>query len=114
MTEDQIGVLATCCIIFLLALAVHAFFVVGKFAFVQLRKETLEEVVRDGEEQLKKVLPCYDNTGIFLSMAQVGVSLSAFTAGIVLLYFLTWTYMSAEVIVPFPGSYVICLFIALV
>ena len=56
MTEDQIGVLATCCIIFLLALAVHAFFVVGKFAFVQLRKETLEEVVRDGEEQLKKVL----------------------------------------------------------
>lgn len=99
---------------FLLALAVHAFFVVGKFAFVQLRKETLEEVVRDGEEQLKKVLPCYDNTGIFLSMAQVGVSLSAFTAGIVLLYFLTWTYMSAEVIVPFPGSYVICLFIALV
>ena len=114
MTEDQIGVLATCCIIFLLALAVHAFFVVGKFAFVQLRKETLEEVVRDGEEQLKKVLPCYDNTGIFLSMAQVGVSLSAFTAGIVLLYFLTWTYMSAEVIVPFPGAYVICLFIALV
>ena len=104
MTEDQIGVLATCCIIFLLALAVHAFFVVGKFAFVQLRKETLEEVVRDGEEQLKKVLPCYDNTGIFLSMAQVGVSLSAFTAGIVLLYFLTWTYMSAEVIVPFPGA----------
>ena len=70
MTEDQIGVLATCCIIFLLALAVHAFFVVGKFAFVQLRKETLEEVVRDGEEQLKKVLPCYDNTGIFLSMAR--------------------------------------------
>ena len=62
MTEDQIGVLATCCIIFLLALAVHAFFVVGKFAFVQLRKETLEEVVRDGEEQLKKVLPCYDNS----------------------------------------------------
>lgn len=114
MTEDQIGVLATCCIIFLLALAVHAFFVVGKFAFVQLRKETLEEVVRDGEEQLKKVLPCYDNTGIFLSMAQVGVSLSAFTAGVVLLYLLTWTYMSAEVIVPFPGAYVICLFIALV
>lgn len=57
MTEDQIGVLATCCIIFLLALAVHAFFVVGKFAFVQLRKETLEEVVRDGEEQLKKSCP---------------------------------------------------------
>lgn len=47
-------------------------------------------------------------------MAQVGVSLSAFTAGIVLLYFLTWTYMSTEVIVPFPGAYVICLFIALV
>ena len=69
---------------------------------MQLRKETLEEVVRDGEEQLKKVLPCYDNTGIFLSMAQVGVSLSAFTAGVVLLYSLTWTYMSAAGILPFP------------
>ena len=37
MTEDQIGVLATCCIIFLLALAVHAFFVVGKFAVMIIR-----------------------------------------------------------------------------
>ena len=99
--EEQIGTLVTCVLIFFAALAVHGFCVLGKFAFVQLRKESIEERVRDGDMSARKLLRYYDAPGIFLSMAQAGVSLSAFTAGATLFYGLVYTYGEWGVLTPF-------------
>ena len=89
--DEQVGTLIVCGLIFCVALGVHVFCVLGKFAFVQLRKAAIEESIRNADVKAKKLVHYYDDPATFLSMAQVGVSLSAFAAGATLFYGLVYT-----------------------
>lgn len=63
------------CIIF------NAVCVTGKFAFAQLRREYIEELIRDGDIEAKGLLPLYDHPGSFLGAAQLGMTISSLVAG---------------------------------
>jgi CBS domain containing-hemolysin-like protein len=66
--------------------------VVGKFAFAQLRREYIEELIRDGDQKAKELLVLYERPVLFLGTAQLGMALSGLAAGATLLYGLAVTY----------------------
>ena len=55
--------------------------VTGKFAFAQLRREYIEELVEDGDESAKPLLKLYDNPTLFLGTAQLGMALFGLIGG---------------------------------
>ena len=55
--------------------------VTGKFAFAQLRREYIEELVEDGDESAKPLLKLYDNPTLFLGTAQLGMALFGLVGG---------------------------------
>lgn len=65
-----------CFLIFLICLIISAVCVTGKFAFAQLRKEYLEELIRDGDI-FKAATLLYDKPIIFLATAQLGMACQA-------------------------------------
>ena len=65
-----------CFLVFLICLIISAVCVTGKFAFAQLRREYLEELIRDGDVSLRPLLSLYDKPIIFLATAQLGMALS--------------------------------------
>lgn len=65
---------------------------VGKFAFAQLRREYIEELIRDGDQKAKELLVLYERPVLFLGTAQLGMALSGLAAGATLLYGLAVTY----------------------
>lgn len=71
-------------LLLILCLICNAIFVAGKFAFVQLRREYIEELVRDGKEKAKFLLTLYDRPTVFLGMAQLGMAISSLAAGVVI------------------------------
>ena len=77
----EVQSIVQCLLVFLICLAVSAICVTGKFAFAQLRKEYLEELIRDGDVSLKPLLSLYDKPIIFLATAQLGMALSGLVAG---------------------------------
>ena len=66
--------------------------VIGKFAFAQLRREYIEELVEDGDTKAKRLLTLYDNPVLFLGTAQLGMAVSGLAAGAVMLSALTESY----------------------
>ncbi|MFR7418864.1 hemolysin family protein [uncultured Megasphaera sp.] len=70
-----------CFLVFLICLIISAVCVTGKFAFAQLRREYLEELIRDGDVSLRPLLSLYDKPIIFLATAQLGMALSGLVAG---------------------------------
>lgn len=73
--------LITYLVIFFLCLIVNALCVTGKFAFAQLRKEYLEEQLRDGNQSVRPLLELYARPILFLGTAQVGMAFSGLIAG---------------------------------
>lgn len=71
-------------LIFCICIAVSAVCVIGKFAFAQLRREYIEELVADGDTNAKRLLTLYDNPVLFLGTAQLGMAVSGLTAGAVM------------------------------
>ena len=61
----EVQSIVQCLLVFLICLAVSAICVTGKFAFAQLRREYLEELVRDGDTSLKPLLSLYDKPIVF-------------------------------------------------
>ena len=77
----EVQSIVQCLLVFLICLAVSAICVTGKFAFAQLSREYLEELVRDGDTSLKPLLSLYDKPIVFLGTAQLGMALSGLIAG---------------------------------
>lgn len=77
----EVQSIVQCLLVFLICLTVSAICVTGKFAFAQLRREYLEELVRDGDTSLKPLLSLYDKPIVFLGTAQLGMALSGLIAG---------------------------------
>lgn len=94
-----------CFLIFLICLIISAVCVTGKFAFAQLRKEYLEELIRDGDVSLKPLLSLYDKPIIFLATAQLGMALSGLVAGAAGFCILYSLYGLLEPYVATSGSY---------
>lgn len=67
--------------------------VVGKFSFVQLHQEYIEELVKEGDTKASFLLKLYSNPAKFLGMAQLGMAASAMICGALLFYVLygLWT-----------------------
>lgn len=67
--------------------------VVGKFSFVQIHQEYVEELVKEGDKKAAFLLKLYANPEKFLGMAQLGMAASAMIAGALLFYVLygMWT-----------------------
>ncbi len=53
----------------------------GKFAFAQLRREYIEDLVKAGDKQAEPLLPLYDKPTLFLGTVQIGMALFAFAGG---------------------------------
>lgn len=70
-----------CLVIYVICIIFNAICVTGKFAFAQLRREYIEELIRDGDIEAKGLLPLYDQPGSFLGAAQLGMTLSSLIAG---------------------------------
>lgn len=95
--------LVTCLVIFILCLLVNALCVTGKFAFAQLRKEYLEEQLRDGNKSVKPLLDLYAQPILFLGTAQVGMAFAALIAGASVFCFL---YDLSALLSPHVGDIV--------
>ena len=70
------------------SILLSVFCVIGKFAFVQLRRESIEEMVRDGDTKARFLLKLYEKPAIFLGMAQLGMVISGMASGAVVFYVL--------------------------
>lgn len=75
-----------CLVIVIICVLFHAVCVTGKFAFAQLRREYIEEIIREGDMDAKGVLPLYDRPGVFLGAAQLGMTFSSLLAGAIVWY----------------------------
>lgn len=82
MEEIQLIVLPRYILLLLFCLLCNAIFVIGKFAFVQLRREYIEEIVRDGNEKARFLLSLYERPNVFLGMAQLGMAITSLLSGI--------------------------------
>lgn len=71
----------------------NAICVTGKFAFAQLRREYIEEMIHDGDIEARGLLPLYDHPGTFLGAAQLGMTLSYLIAGASVWYTLWSLYV---------------------
>ena len=79
-------------IIYLLFLVGSAICVAGKFSFVQLRSEYINERIEEGEVHARKLLPFYQAPEYFLGAAQLGVIISLSLCGIAIFYVLKNSY----------------------
>lgn len=75
-----------CIIIYFVCIAFSAVCVIGKFAFAQLRREYIEELVRAGDEKAAFLLTLYDRPVLFLGTAQLGMALSGLISGATVFY----------------------------
>lgn len=103
-----------CVLVGIICIVFNGLCVTGKFAFAQLRREYIEELIRDGDIEAKGLLPLYDRPDLFLGAAQLGMTLSNLVAGAALWYTL-WrlyepllAYFQTGFIV-WPVYFVICL-----
>ena len=111
--------LGECCLLLVLCVLFSAVCVTGKFAFAQLRREAIEEMVRDGDEKAKDLLPLYDNPIRFLGAAQLGLAISGMIAGAVVLYGLFMAYGTLYAVIPSEWAIaviylVICIVVCLI
>lgn len=79
-------------IIYLLFLVGSAICVAGKFSFVQLRSEYINERIEEGEVHARKLLPFYQAPEYFLGAAQLGVIINLSLCGIAIFYVLKNSY----------------------
>lgn len=75
-----------CLIIYCICVFFSAVCVTGKFAFVQFRREYIEELVKDGDDGAKPLLKLYDNPTLFLGTAQLGMALFSLIGGATIYY----------------------------
>ena len=88
MMEPELGHIAQYLLLLVPSILLSVFCVIGKFAFVQLRRESIEEMVRDGDTKARFLLKLYEKPAIFLGMAQLGMVISGMAAGAVVFYVL--------------------------
>lgn len=88
MMESELGHIAQYLLLLVPSILLSVFCVIGKFAFVQLRRESIEEMVRDGDTKARFLLKLYEKPAIFLGMAQLGMVISGMAAGAVVFYVL--------------------------
>lgn len=89
MMEPELGHIAPQYLLLLVpSILLSVFCVIGKFAFVQLRRESIEEMVRDGDTKARFLLKLYEKPAIFLGMAQLGMVISGMASGAVVFYVL--------------------------
>ncbi len=88
MMEPELGHIAQYLLLLVPSILLSVFCVIGKFAFVQLRRESIEEMVRDGDTKAQFLLKLYEKPAIFLGMAQLGMVISGMAAGAVVFYVL--------------------------
>lgn len=62
--------------------------VMGKFSFVQLRREAVEEMARNGDRKAPFLLKLYEKPALFLGTAQVGMVTAGMASGAVIAYVL--------------------------
>ncbi|AXB82536.1 hypothetical protein AT798_06520 [Megasphaera sp. DJF_B143] len=86
--EPELGHIAQYLLLLVPSILLSVFCVIGKFAFVQLRRESIEEMVRDGDTKARFLLKLYEKPAIFLGMAQLGMVISGMAAGAVVFYVL--------------------------
>ena len=86
MMEPELGHIAQYLLLLVPSILLSVFCVIGKFAFVQLRRESIEEMVRDGDTKARFLLKLYEKPAIFLGMAQLGMVISGMAAGAVVFY----------------------------
>lgn len=84
--------LGECFLIYIICILLSAICVIGKFAFAQLRREYIEELIRDGDEKAKSLLGLYERPVLFLGTAQLGMAISGLLAGATVLYGLMQCY----------------------
>ena len=53
MMEPELGHIAQYLLLLVPSILLSVFCVIGKFAFVQLRRESIEEMVRDGDTKAR-------------------------------------------------------------
>lgn len=90
-----------CFVIYCLCVLFSAVCVTGKFAFAQLRREYIEELVKDGDEGAKPLLKLYDNPTLFLGTAQLGMALFGLVGGATIYYAL---YNGYDRLVQYTGE----------
>ena len=88
MMEPELGHIAQYLLLLVPSILLSVFCVIGKFAFVQLRRDSIEEMVRDGDTKARFLLKLYEKPAIFLGMAQLGLVISGMAAGAVVFYVL--------------------------
>ncbi|WP_338086659.1 hemolysin family protein [Megasphaera hexanoica] len=88
MMESELGHIAQYLLLLVPSILLSVFCVIGKFAFVQLRRESIEEMVRDGDTKARFLLKLYEKPAIFLGMAQLGMVISGMASGAVVFYVL--------------------------
>lgn len=88
MMEPELGHIAQYLLLLVPSILLSVFCVIGKFAFVQLRRESIEEMVRDGDTKARFLLKLYEKPAIFLGMAQLGMVISGMASGAVVFYVL--------------------------
>ena len=86
----------------LICLICNAIFVIGKFAFVQLRREYIEDLARAGRNGAHFLLKLYDQPGIFLGMAQLGMAITSLSAGALLVSILYNMYPLISAFISSP------------
>lgn len=86
--EPELGHIAQYLLLLVPSILLSVFCVIGKFAFVQLRRESIEEMVRDGDTKARFLLKLYEKPAIFLGMAQLGMVISGMASGAVVFYVL--------------------------
>ncbi|WP_288223952.1 hemolysin family protein [uncultured Megasphaera sp.] len=77
---------------FLLCVSVSAWCVMGKFSFVQLRREYWEDAAREGDEKAARMMALYEKPELFLGAAQFGMVGSILAAGALLVQVLRQMY----------------------
>lgn len=82
-----------------LCIVVNAFCVAGKFSFAQLRREYIEDLIREGDESAREMLKLYDEPTVFLGMAQIGMVFSGIAAGVVFLQLFRDSYDRLQVFI---------------
>lgn len=103
-------------VLFFVCLIFNGIFVAGKFAFVQLRREYIEELVRDGKEEARFLLDLYDKPADFLGMAQLGMAITSLAAGLVITMIFFDVYPLLIVYIPYGwiiGLVYVCVFLVI-
>ncbi|WP_367881536.1 hemolysin family protein [uncultured Megasphaera sp.] len=76
----------------MVCVACSAVCVIGKFAFAQMRREYIEELIENGDTKASLLLKLYDHPNVFLGAAQLGIAVSGILAGATVYYGLSSVY----------------------